>query len=448
MFTRSQRTLAQGLMLVMGTILVVIGSGLYFLDVLSELAALDKGVHRKARIIAASIRYPSSLSLEGQFQVPSSSEILLRNGENRQTLEDLEIDLDYVPRLGSKAPLLESDLVYIRWYDAEGKLQRFSGVPPSAVEPLDLTELGFVSRSLGEATTSLWVRQLLLPLVYQEQTLGYLQVAVPLAPVAQSLDQSRLGFSIALPLGVGFIGLVSWGFGALAMQPLRRSHQSLEQFTSDASHELRSPIAAILNNAEVGLMATEPQEQRLRLERIVTLSQSLASLLNSLFLLARTQGPDLLPWRQSVNLTHLVNCLTGEYGHSAIATGLTWEAILPVQSYIVMGHGELLALALGNLFSNACRYTPTGGTVTITLSTQPHQAIVTVTDTGIGIAPEDLPHICDRFYRTSQTRSRQDGGFGLGLAIAQHIITAHDGTLQIESEVGIGSTFRVTLPLA
>lgn len=435
MFTRSQRTLAQGLMVVMGSLLMVVGSSLYGLEVVRELADLDEDLHRKTRVIAATIRYSWPLNAQGMPQLPPPEQA------------PLAIDLDYMPHLGNRAPQIENDWVYIRWYDAEGQLQRFSGFPPRDMAALDPVEAGFISLPLGDPADPVWVRQLILPLTYQEQILGYLQVAVPLQPVGQKLGRSRLGLSIALPLGVGLVGLVSWGFGALAMQPIRRSHQALEQFTSDASHELRSPIAAILNNAEVGLMATEPKEQRLRLERIATLGQSLASLLDSLFLLARTQGPDLLPWRQAVNLTYVVNRLAAEYDHTAIAAGLTWKVDSPAEPYVVMGHGELLGLALGNLFSNACRYTPAGGTVTVTLATRAHQAIVTVTDTGIGITPEDLPHVCDRFYRTSQTRSRHDGGLGLGLAIAQHIITAHQGTLHIESEVGIGSTFRVTLPL-
>ncbi|RPJ36687.1 MAG: hypothetical protein EHM35_07700, partial [Planctomycetaceae bacterium] len=97
--------------------------------------------------------------------------------------------------------------------------------------------------------------------------------------------------------------------------------------------------------------------------------------------------------------------------------------------------------------SNSVKYTPRGGTVTLSVSRQENTVHVDVTDTGLGIPPEDLPHIFDRFYRVDKARSRAMGGTGLGLSIARWITEAHDGQLQVTSEVGKGSTFSVTLPL-
>lgn len=439
MFTRSQRTLARGLMLVMGVILVGVGGVLYALEILSEIVTVDDWVYRKARVMASTIRYPQVVDL-GPQGVPDEQIVI--------PALDLEIDLDRLPPLGNLTPVLHTDLLYIRWYDRQGDLQRFSGLVPSTITSLAPDDVGFISRSLQVNATTVWVRQLTLPVVYQGQIMGYLQVAASLTPVEETLRGSRLGFSVALPFGIGVISLMSWSFGGAAMQPIRRSHQALERFTSDASHELRSPVAAILNNAEVGLMTDDPQEQRLRLERIVTLGHSLTSLMNSLFLLARLQGKDTLPWRQPVNLTYVLTRLEQDYAHRAAAAGLVWEGHLPKEPFMLFGHGELLGLALGNLLSNACRYTLAGGMVRFGCVVADDRATITVADTGIGIAPEELPHICDRFYRSDTARSRQDGGFGLGLAIAQHIITAHRGTLMIQSQLHQGSTFTVQLPLS
>lgn len=102
----------------------------------------------------------------------------------------------------------------------------------------------------------------------------------------------------------------------------------------------------------------------------------------------------------------------------------------------------------GNLVTNAIRHTPPGGRVTIHVSSTVDEVVLAVADTGTGIAAEDRPHVFDRFWRAEKSRSRQTGGSGLGLAIVRHLVQAHDGTIDVESEVDAGSTFTVRLPKA
>jgi two-component system sensor histidine kinase BaeS len=104
--------------------------------------------------------------------------------------------------------------------------------------------------------------------------------------------------------------------------------------------------------------------------------------------------------------------------------------------------------ALGNLVSNALRHTPAGGTVTLTARQDGDDVLLAVADTGTGIAPDDLPHVFDRFWRAEKSRSRRTGGSGLGLAIVRHLVAAHDGTVTIASEPGRGAVFTLRLPSA
>ena len=114
----------------------------------------------------------------------------------------------------------------------------------------------------------------------------------------------------------------------------------------------------------------------------------------------------------------------------------------------MLGDADQLKQVLVALLDNALKYTPYEGTISLSLTTDERFAIVKVSDTGIGISPDDLPHIFERFYRADRTRSRDRGGSGLGLAIVQSIVQEHHGTIEVESTPGKGSTFTLSLPLA
>jgi len=232
-------------------------------------------------------------------------------------------------------------------------------------------------------------------------------------------------------------------------EQLTLAYDQLQRFTANASHELRAPLAAVLSNAQVGLMAPpdDLNTPRQRLTKIVTLAKSMGLLVGDLLFLARHEGKLNSEIRQRMTLVPFLEALAHEWEIQAAEHDLHFKTDFPEKSPVVSADPNLLRQAIANLLSNACRYTPAEGTVILRAYGRSPDIIIEVEDTGIGIDEQDLPFIFERFYRTDKSRSREKGGFGLGLAIAQQIIHAHKGTLTVDSIPNHGTTFRVTLPL-
>jgi signal transduction histidine kinase len=227
----------------------------------------------------------------------------------------------------------------------------------------------------------------------------------------------------------------------------------LQRFTANASHELRAPVAAVMANAQVGLMELDDPDEglmllRQRLNKIVALSKQMSSLVGELLFLARYEGSLASDALQPVDLTDLLWQLYADWLPQANANALQLTAHLPDHKVTVSADAILLRQAIANLLSNACRYTPAQGSIELQLQHQDQQALIQVKDSGVGIPPEALPHIFERFYRVDPQRSKASGGMGLGLAIVRHIIQVHGGQIKATSTVGQGTTFQIFLPLA
>jgi heavy metal sensor kinase len=228
---------------------------------------------------------------------------------------------------------------------------------------------------------------------------------------------------------------------------LERSFEETRRFTADAAHEFRTPLAVIRNAAEVALSGSHDAEENRRLfEDILEEEERLKRLTEQLLFLCREDAGLLPEVRQPVSLETIVRQAAEPMGELATANGLTLT-VKSLSACRVAGDPEGLRRLLFNLLDNAIKYTPEGGKVEVGCECRNGSAELSVADTGIGIPPEHIPHIFQRFYRVDPARSREAGGTGLGLSICQVIAKSHGGTIRLESEAATGTRIVVTLPL-
>lgn len=217
------------------------------------------------------------------------------------------------------------------------------------------------------------------------------------------------------------------------------------RFTADAAHELRTPVTVLLSETQ-SILARDRSagDYRESLETCQRVAQRMRRLIEILLDLAHIEsGQDALP-RQDCDLAVIAAECLKSVAPLVRQRGLTTRADL--SPALTSGVPDRLAQVITNLLSNAIEHTPGGGSILIKTSADQNHASLTITDTGHGIAPDDLPHVFERFYRADPSRNNAAGHAGLGLSIAEAIITAHGGSITVQSEVGRGTTFAIALP--
>ncbi|GBC91915.1 Alkaline phosphatase synthesis sensor protein PhoR [bacterium HR15] len=242
---------------------------------------------------------------------------------------------------------------------------------------------------------------------------------------------------------------------------LVRIEQVRRDFVANVSHEFRTPLASIRSLAEtIQEDPTMPAETRTRfLTMIVQEVERMARIAEDLLTLSHAES--LPPRRELVDLVPLVLQAVQQVQAEAQAHGVQIEAELPERLTLLAQRDQMVQVVL-NLLTNAIRYNQPNGHVWVrafqraasamsdsadqSVASDRSEVVLEVQDTGIGIPSEDLPRIFERFYRVDKTRSRETGGTGLGLSIVKHIVEAHGGRVEVESEYRVGSTFRVILP--
>ncbi|MBF2065339.1 MAG: sensor histidine kinase [Calothrix sp. C42_A2020_038] len=390
----------------------------------------------------------------------------------------------------NNANSVDDDRIDIEWFSPTGELLWTTLSEPINI-PIYLNRNGETVRVQKKGIDNgEYLRQVTERVEIGRQVLGYLRVSHPWFEVSKPSRQFMLDLALGTSLMVLSVAYCGWFLSGKAMEPVNESYQRLKQFTADASHELRSPIALIQTNVQVALADLESSSQAMetngttkshykqQLKIIEKLTQRLGMLVNDLLFLARQDSGITTETFSTCPLDALLMEVVEEQQLIAkekkIALSLTLIDPPEIETdlelidnwFALNGDWNQLVRLFTNLIGNALRYTQSGGEVNVELRrieavyrvsglryTTP-QLQVKVTDTGIGIPTEAIPKLFDRFYRADPARAHNHSeitekatGSGLGLAIAQAIVEHHQGQIKVESTVGKGTIFIVTLPI-
>jgi heavy metal sensor kinase len=290
-------------------------------------------------------------------------------------------------------------------------------------------------------------------LVLIASLLGYWLSGRSLAPVnriiatTESISAQNLSRRLEVPRAKDELQRLILTLNAM-LDRIQASFNKITQFTADASHDLRTPVAVIRTSAELALRKRRTEsEYREALNKILTTSVEASELLENLLSIARADAGVLSVELHPLELGAHVRKAQERALLLSADKALDIKLQTPADPVWVKADPLSLDRLLLILVDNAIKYTPRGGRCEIALSQDQDNARITVSDSGIGIAKEDLQHVFDRFYRADRARSRNVRGAGLGLAIARWITDLHGGNIAVESAPGTGSTFRVLLPV-
>jgi signal transduction histidine kinase len=324
----------------------------------------------------------------------------------------------------------------IQLYSVDGRLlEAFGpkGVPSLAREK----EARFDGKTLRIRST---------PLLRSGKVVGYLQMQMSTRDRDEALREFAVIIAGLAPLLLLGLGVSSYFVSGKAVQPLVENIENMRSFLSDAGHELNTPLAIIRARAEALERKLERQNIDASDVKVISSSAERTTRLAADFmLLAAVEGNRAPRSSDQVALDSLVRQVAQDFSDRFQQKGISLKLVGAQKGYVWASSDDLYR-AIANLLENALRYTECGGTVKVELKSGDGLFFISVQDSGIGIPPENLPFIFERFYRIDKSRSRASGGSGLGLAIVKAIVEAHGGGVSVASKVGIGSTFTLTLP--
>jgi signal transduction histidine kinase len=455
LFHRTRLKLAGTYAGVMSCILGACGLALYQVVVHDYRESIDQGLESVAWAVHDGVE-PLLDDNGGWQEIVSQLSLTVCQPDTICRVQASEVD----PLVRAASPVN----YYLRLLNADGELIALGGINLEAIPPTS----GKAYLQTVRGVSGRHFRQISLPLAHQGDRWGYVQVGRSLMDFDRHVQTLRLALRVGLPILIALVGWSSWWLAGLAMRPVYASYRQMQQFTSDAAHEFKTPLAAMRSTIEATqqthLPPTDaPDLMRDELAKVFGVLQRqsarLTQLVNDLLLLAKLERQASTDeYSQRCNLLEIIDDLVEELAFLAIRSEVTLslttsepERAASSQTatphrFVILGNEAQLYRLFSNLIVNAIQATPPTGKVTIRLRQDEEYVNIQVIDTGIGIAPGDQTHIFDRFYRVNADRSRNTGGSGLGLAIVKAIVLAHQGTIQIHSEPGKGSQFLVYLP--
>ncbi|MDJ0735388.1 MAG: HAMP domain-containing sensor histidine kinase [Nostocaceae cyanobacterium] len=473
MFQATRRRLALWYTAVTAVLLLLFATGVYMYFRSTLIERIDDTLNHVVEVVERSLVLEKVNSETNKLRI--NAEASFR--DNADTVEDDHIDLE--------------------WFSPTGELLWSTLSEPLDI-PIHINRTGETVRVLrrndGECDDgvrcaySILLRQVTARVQVRSKVLGYLRVSHPWFEVTKPSRQLMVDLALGIGLMVVSVAASGWFLSGKAMEPVRDSYQRLKQFTADASHELRSPIALIQTNVQVTLTDLDLADTenptllhyRQQLKLIERLTKRLGNLVNDLLFLARQDSGINKQKFSLCPIDALLMEVTEEQQLLASEKNiiLNFKLIDPPASetnpevlenwFTISGNWHQLIRLFTNLIGNALRYTPPKGIINVELARVESinrvsglryhnisQLQIKVSDTGIGIPSEALPRLFDRFYRVDPARTHTNDnqgkesatGSGLGLAIVQAIVENHQGSIQVESTPGLGSTFTVNLPI-
>jgi two-component system, OmpR family, manganese sensing sensor histidine kinase len=457
LFQSTRRRLALWYTAVTAVLLLLFAIGVYFYVRTTLVDRIDDTLKHVVEVVDRSLVIQPLAETKGRYGV--------------------NVDASFNQKVGN----LEDDHIDLEWFNPQQQL-----LWSTFAQPIDYPLHAHRSGETVYLTGDRIFRQIVQQVELNHRVLGYLRVSHPWFEVTKPINQLTRDLIIGIAVMILSVWGIGWLLSGIAIKPIQVSYSSLKQFTADASHELRNPIATIQTNVQMALAypEAEPQLQQRQLQIIERLTQKLGRLVNDLLFLARTDsGMAQLDW-QSVPLDALLIDVIEEQRIVATQKGLFLslriiEPEIPPEKlnqnlheedvFNVQGDWDYLSRLFTNLIANAIEHSdqkeiaeasvevelalikPTSKPLRVRETHSFYELEVKIKDKGKGIPEAALPQIFDRFYRADPARSPQrpietPTGAGLGLAIAKAIVENHQGTITVESVLEQGTTFTITLP--
>ena len=408
---------------VMAAILSIFGTGVYVYFSRSLYRQLDKKLLTLAQ---AATPYLAEVKINGSEYLDQVDEVPWRDIFNR-------------------------DQQSLEWFNAQGQLLASRGTLILGLPP----KTG--AWTLKGTKNAAQIRTFTIS-VYKDASLieenqpsleGYIRSSQSTEGLEVFQNQLLFGLGMGGTITLGLVGLGGIWLTQKSIEPIEKSFNQLKQFTADASHELRGPLTAI--KASVDVMCNHPErihpKDAKKLAAIANATAQMTYLTEDLLFLARTDATAITDnQRKSVSLDQVLQNLVDLLEPFAQDKEIALHYQCLAKACVIGDEGQLSRL-FSNLLENALQYTSAGGKVTVRLARSSSTALVSVEDTGIGIASEQIPFVFDRFWRADKARSHRKGGTGLGLAIAQAIAQRHRGKITVTSKANVGTRFQVRLPL-